>query len=560
MAYPKVSLRAEKRALREKMLTAGLGCGDVAAEFGRRYQVRPRAAWREAHGWSLKEAAERINAFRGDIGLDPDGLAGMTATHLCERENWPGPGPEPAGRKPTPRQLAVLAAVYGCAVLDLVDMLDREHLPPADLLVLDGYRGDVQRPGTLAQAGASPAEPGTGLAPALGAVAARVGDPALGRFRVLMPFPEPAPMSRSAASPAIAYRGMQEPGPGGSWVEREVLMTAHEGSEHAEQAERRDIGEATLEQLRADVARLSVESMSAEPLRMFREMRQVRNRIYSALDRRLWPRDEADLYFLLAALQVLMAVAASDLGYPQPAEELARSGWAYATAIDHRPLMAHLRITLAGIAYWQRPRQSRDLAESGLRLLGEGPNAAQLHLQYGRAAARLGDGEAALRAITSANEAREREYHDDLLDIGGEFGFSRATQHYMAGSVAIEIPQGETSAIGELERATSMYSAGPGPDEHYGYGCVALAHADLATSLLRAGQLEAAAAALEPTLAVQPGQRIVSIPERLTRVRAELASSRYHGSPQASELDERIEAFSRDTIVDDLRDLPAGSG
>jgi HAD superfamily hydrolase (TIGR01509 family) len=30
-------------------------------------------------------------------------------------------------------------------------------------------------------------------------------------------------------------------------------MTAHEGSDHAEQAERRDIGEATLEQLEADL-------------------------------------------------------------------------------------------------------------------------------------------------------------------------------------------------------------------------------------------------------------------------------------------------------------------
>jgi hypothetical protein len=93
-------------------------------------------------GWSLKEAAERINAFRGSAGLDPGGLASLTATHLCERENWPGHGLEPSGRKPTPHQLAVLAAVYGCEVLDLVDVADREHLPPADLLVLDGYRSD----------------------------------------------------------------------------------------------------------------------------------------------------------------------------------------------------------------------------------------------------------------------------------------------------------------------------------------------------------------------------------------------------------------------------------
>ena len=40
------------------------------------------------------------------------------------------------------------------------------------------------------------------------------------------------------ALPGVAYRWMQEPGLGGSWNEREVLMTAHEGGEYAEHAER----------------------------------------------------------------------------------------------------------------------------------------------------------------------------------------------------------------------------------------------------------------------------------------------------------------------------------
>ena len=43
------------------------------------------------------------------------------------------------------------------------------------------------------------------------------------------------------------------PDVGASAIRREVLMAAHEGSEHAERAEQRGIGEATLEQFRADV-------------------------------------------------------------------------------------------------------------------------------------------------------------------------------------------------------------------------------------------------------------------------------------------------------------------
>ena len=103
MPYAKTSLRKEKRELREKMRAMGLDYRDIAAEFARRYRLRPRAAWREAYGWSLRETAaqdQRVHA--ATIGLDPGGFARMTAPHLCEHENWPGPGPQPSGRRPTP--------------------------------------------------------------------------------------------------------------------------------------------------------------------------------------------------------------------------------------------------------------------------------------------------------------------------------------------------------------------------------------------------------------------------------------------------------------------------
>jgi transcriptional regulator with XRE-family HTH domain len=369
------------------------------------------------------------------------------------------------------------------------------------------------------------------------------------------PWPRPVDAGLSE-SPAVAYRESQEPDPGGSWIEREVLMTAHEGSDHAERAERRDIGEATLEQLRADLIRLSHDYMTGDPLPLFLEMRRVRSRIYTALDRQLWPRDQTELYFQLAVLNCLMAVAADDLGYQQAAEELVRAGWAYATAIDHRPLLAHLRLELAGIVFWDRPRQSLELAHSGLEYLSDGPNAAQLHLQSARAAARLGDAETARRAITSATEAREREHHDDLLEIGGEFRLSRASHHYMAGAAVIEIPDAQADAVTELGRAAELYATGPEPGEDHGFGMAALTHIDLAAALLRADRLDSAASVLAPVLSLPHGKRIKNLPERLTRVRAELVSPRYQSSPRARDLDEQIEEFTRDTIVAGLRELP----
>src|ERR1700760_4201446 len=65
-----------------------------------------------------------------------------------------------------------------------------------------------------------------------------------------------------AALTAPAYRELPSSDPaapdlGAAVIRREVLVAAHEGSEHAERAEQRGIGEATMEQFRADVTQLS---------------------------------------------------------------------------------------------------------------------------------------------------------------------------------------------------------------------------------------------------------------------------------------------------------------
>lgn len=103
---------------------------------------------------------------------------------------------------------------------------------------------------------------------------------------------------------------------GDSAVQQEVLMAAHEGSDHAEEYEQHGIGEATFEQLRADVMRLSRLCDSGPPLPAFLDMRRVRRRIYRLLDRRLWPQEQTDLHFLLGCINGLMGVTAWRLGYP----------------------------------------------------------------------------------------------------------------------------------------------------------------------------------------------------------------------------------------------------
>jgi hypothetical protein len=368
--------------------------------------------------------------------------------------------------------------------------------------------------------------------------------------------PPPGMVDNGPEEPAApAYRGLPS-----SAIRREVLMAAHEGSEHAERVEQRGIGEATLEQFRADVRSLSAQYLTGEPYGLFTEMRRVRNRITEALDRRQWPRDAAELYLLAGCLSALMAAAAVNLGYPQAAEELTRAGWAYATIIDHRPLMARLRLCGAYAAYWNgRPAQSADQARSGLGFLADGQSAAQLHLLGGLARARLGDAASARQAIGAARDARDRDHRDELLEIGGEFGFSRATQSYYAGFVLSEAARGKEqsdAAAAELAAAARLYAAGPGPGEQHSRRCQMLAHTDLAIARLRAGALDAAAAALEPVLALPPGERTAVQGERMSVLRAGLAQPAYRGSAQARALDEQLAGFA----PADLGRLPGQEG
>ncbi|CAO5174531.1 HTH cro/C1-type domain-containing protein [Frankia sp. AiPs1] len=130
----RASQREEQDKLRARMRAAGMSHDEIAIEFTRRYRYRPRAAHRHARGWTQNQAADHINTHAARAGLDPDGTAPMTGVKISEIENWPIPNNR---RKPTPQLLALLADVYDTSIHNLIDLDDREHFYPADLLLID---------------------------------------------------------------------------------------------------------------------------------------------------------------------------------------------------------------------------------------------------------------------------------------------------------------------------------------------------------------------------------------------------------------------------------------
>jgi tetratricopeptide (TPR) repeat protein len=334
------------------------------------------------------------------------------------------------------------------------------------------------------------------------------------------------------------------------------MAAAHESSDHAAERDPYGVGEITIDQLRADVMRLSRQMDSGSPLETFLDLRRVRDRIHLLLDRRLRLREQGDLYFMLGCVNGMMGATAKRLGYLDSAEEFIRAGWAYANIIDHDPLRAMLRLKLSGVMYYrERYSECRDLAADGLRHVSQGSPGAELQVWRARAAAQLGNVDMARQSVNLADDAIADDYSDDLLEIGGGFALSQATYQALAGRALVGVSGAERDATEKLEQSIGLYDAGPDDREEFWFAGKPLAGVNLAIVRLRSGALDAAVAALEPALALPAEQRISDITGPLADVRRELAAPIFQGSPQARDLGERIEAFGREAVTAGLHSL-----
>ncbi|MFJ2906201.1 XRE family transcriptional regulator [Streptomyces sp. NPDC091279] len=119
--------KADRDAFRHQLATVGYTTADIAIEMRARYRMRPREAWRHAHGWSLQTAADRIT--EASVGAAP---VAADASLTAKWEKWPSP----SARRPSVPVLLAMASAYGCEPGDLLDIEDRRVLPDTDLRAL----------------------------------------------------------------------------------------------------------------------------------------------------------------------------------------------------------------------------------------------------------------------------------------------------------------------------------------------------------------------------------------------------------------------------------------
>ncbi|MET8014854.1 helix-turn-helix transcriptional regulator [Streptomyces sp. NPDC005271] len=486
-----------------------LGCTtrQIADEMSRRWQFRPRQAWRFACGMTQDEAAARCCEL-----LDRGGVP-VSGKRISEYERWPL-----GGVRPTLRNLALLGQVYGVRPDDLLDGLDRQNLP-AEFLTEAKDRGDLFE---------------------LRGTQRRINDP----------IPESSRRMFTAKSmherPGTPMLLVPQP----ALVEEAAIMAAaYESSEHAGRAETSNVGPAALEGLHDQARRLARQLVSTDPLLLFPEMIRTRDRIYRILEGHQHPRQTRELYFLAAVTCCLLAEASQSFGLRAAALEQTRAAWAYAELAGHDSIRAWCRSAQSWHAYRDgRPHEAVALARSGQGYARGNPAAQQrLHSMEGTALALMGDEAAAVRAFSAATDDRTRiRTRDDFFDeVGGVFIADAAKQFQNEANGMIVLGRAEDAARC-ARTAIELYSQKP--PQQRDAALEPSARVTLATAALLNGDIEMAANQLRPVLVLEPHMRCDTIVFKLREFSSHLRPYARRALARVSELQAEIEEFRVPTL------------
>ncbi|MGH3874850.1 MAG: hypothetical protein ACRDSR_25660 [Pseudonocardiaceae bacterium] len=389
-----ISAKAERDQVRDRMRGYGCTVSQIATEMARRFNLRPRTAWRHALGWPQWKLAQRYNSRHCGARLSDN--------RVSEFEAWPH-----GGSPPSPRYLAQLAATYGhgCTPAALVDADDLEHLTPADRCLLT--TGHPPLPGTTATLDTAPrvtvcehADPGRAVQRASGDTGVAWGSRRLVRCDA---------------------RGLP--------VREEVIVAAEESARFHRWSATTNVDDNVLDQMANDVAELARRYQIDPPATIFASLLGARDDVFTLIAGRQQPRHTTSLYKIAGQLCGLMAQATFDLGHPHAADTHACTALHCAEMSGHNPLRAFIRYVQSNMAYWEgRYDEAAQLIESALPDATSGTALLRLASQQARIhAARRQPGEVSRALALAATAPTER-----TPDEPGILGFDAGTAAYYA--------------------------------------------------------------------------------------------------------------------------------
>lgn len=500
--------KAERDQLRREMLEQNAPLERIAVEMTRRLGYRPRAAWRLAHGWTQDEAAQHFNEVVGSSS------ATMTGKRISDYENWPLNG----GKiKPTLTTLGVLATVYHTTPDKLIDHHDWRKLAAGERLSL--------RPTQSAQVIATPVD---------GKISPQNWETQLRNT----PVTRPASTTRLWKSSSVDLECQNSK----LSIHDLIVSAGHQSINHAEIALGQTMSDITLEDLTAEVERLTKEHLT-DSLSIFSDTIQARNRVYRLLERKQYPRQTEHLYYLASVICALLADTSSSVGYRQAAEEQIRASWAYAEIIGHNALRFWCRGMQASMAFWRnRPQSALSLLDSANQWATEPIALAGLQgavalfsavtAQKEEARAALGN---ALNALESANG--ESEFYDRL---GGMFSYSRPRFLSIATETALALGDTDQAEAYAAEAVTLYENTPPALRP---FGNEASARIDLGHARLLRNDAEGAEEALQRVFELPPARRLNWIGVRLKDFQGALRDHNAVDSHLGRHLETRIEEY-----------------
>jgi hypothetical protein len=326
-----------------------------------------------------------------------------------------------------------------------------------------------------------------------------------------------------------------------------MVVLAEESLDFGEWADTSNIGDATLENYAAQVRRLAADYQYAQPYPLLVETKRLRDRVFAKLQGHQRPDQTRDLYLIAAQACGLLAWMSGDMSFYRAADAHAWTGWVCAEQADHDGVRTWIRATQSKLAYWGgRFIDSQQLAEDGLRYSSRDSGRAMVALFHARALARLGRDQDAASALGQARTGLERVGSDE---VGGLWSVIPARFHSLASDIQVW-RQDPTQVLAETGQALEQFEA-IGPRER-NYGAVIHTRINQAQAHLLLQDLDGADAALRPVLTLAPENRYEPIAQQLSHVRQTLSQPQYRDATLAQQLQEEIETFCRESIVNAL--------
>jgi tetratricopeptide (TPR) repeat protein len=343
-------------------------------------------------------------------------------------------------------------------------------------------------------------------------------------------------------------------GPSSSTAEVMLMESANESTNLLAWAEVSNVGDLTIEQIHADIRRISHSYLKAPTLPLFERTRALRGRVAGLLaGGRQKPSQSRDLYSAAGWACTLLAWISIDLDAPEIAENHLRAAWAFADNAEQNNLKAWIRAGQHTAAFWQEDYMgAAQYAEDGLRYAGSGTSELFLRSALALDRARSGDIQRAIEILDRAQRTADKSPTGvDALtgpctcSVGRAGGFWSDTRLAL-GDYRSALEHAE-SAIREFEST---------PPEQRNFGSERMIRCQQTKAHLVAGDLDGAIESLGPVLDTSPEHRVRPLLQRVSEISHMAARFNERHSVMATDLRDATAEFQE---VRAVAVLPLGS-